>query len=78
VLEITAPAGGALHAGNAASADHAAAGRGGPLCGLAGGLLPVIAAELAIAGFEVDVVDRWSDGRPAVLAGSSPRRSPLS
>jgi hypothetical protein len=46
--------------------------RSGPRGGMRGGLLPVIAAELALAGFEIDVVDRWSDGRPAALAVTSP------
>ena len=51
---------------------NAGPGGSGQPCGLTGGPLPAIAAELAIAGFEVDVVDRWSDGRPAVLAVTSP------
>jgi hypothetical protein len=38
----------------------------------AGDRLAGVAAELAIAGFQVDVVDRWSDGRPAALAVTSP------
>jgi hypothetical protein len=45
-------------------------------CGLpdgqAGDRLAGVAAELVIAGFQVDVVDHWSDGRPAVLAVTSP------
>lgn len=45
-------------------------GSGSPQGG--GGPLEAVAAELAIAGFEVDVVDLWSDGRPAVLAVTSP------
>jgi hypothetical protein len=55
-----------------AGRNRGPAGRDGPLCGPGGGPLPVIAAELAIAGFGVDVVDHWSDGRPAVLAVTSP------
>ena len=43
-----------------------------PSDGQAGGPLRAVAAELAIAGFVVDVVDRWSDGQPGVLAVSSP------
>ena len=43
-----------------------------PSDGQAGGPLRAVAAELAIAGFGVDVVDRWSDGQPAVLAVTSP------
>jgi hypothetical protein len=38
----------------------------------AGDRLAGVAAELAIAGFQVNVVDRWSDGRPSVLAVTSP------
>lgn len=61
-----------LHGGQAAGpAVSAGPGGSGQPCGLTGGPLPAIAAELAIAGFEVDVVDRWSDGRPAVLAVTS-------
>jgi len=41
---------------------------GGP----AGDRLAGAGAELAIAGFQVEVVDRWSDGGPAVLAVTSP------
>jgi hypothetical protein len=62
-----------LHEGLAADSGASAGPAGSrPPCGLTGGPLPAIAAELAIAGFEVDVVDRWSDGRPAVLAVTSP------
>jgi len=53
-------------------AVSAGPGGSGPPRGLTSGPLPAIAAELAIAGFEIDVVDRWSDGRPAALAVTSP------
>jgi hypothetical protein len=43
-----------------------------PPGGQAGGSLRAVAAELAIAGFEADVVDRCSDGQPRVLAVTSP------
>jgi hypothetical protein len=39
--------------------------------GLPGGRLQVVAADLAVAGFGVDVVDRWGDGQPGVLAVTS-------
>jgi hypothetical protein len=57
---------------NGRRAGHAGPGGSGLWCGAGGDPLRTVAADLAIAGFEVDVIDRWSDGRPAVLAVTSP------
>jgi len=68
-----APGGGCQPAApHGQGADGAAADGTMPSGGQSGGPLYAVAAELAIAGFGVDVVDRWSDGRPAVLAVTSP------